>query len=145
MTAGLLALGAGMALYGVALRPRPVLAAAGGQRDDHPGRGRPAPRRRRRHRPRRGRHPRLRHPGRHPGRSAGRPPAGLGRGCRWPPALVSGLCLLASVLVDRDGLFQRLGLTVAHAWVVVSALGLLRSPTSSSTTPPAPAPAARRR
>lgn len=60
--------------------------------------------------------------------------------------LVSALCLLLTVLAgERDGLFQRLGLTVAQAWVVVSALALLRSPTPSSTTPPAPAPAGRRR
>ncbi len=42
--------------------------------------------------------------------------------------VVSGLCLLTSMLVDRSGLFQRLGLTVAHAWVVVSAVRLVRSP-----------------
>lgn len=59
--------------------------------------------------------------------------------------LVSGFCLLASVVGTRDGLFQRTGLTVAQLWVVLSALGLLRRPTSSSTTPPAPARAARRR
>ena len=60
--------------------------------------------------------------------------------------LVSALCLVLTVLADdRDGLFQRLGLTIAQAWVVVSALALLRSPTPSSTTPPAPAPAGRRR
>lgn len=59
--------------------------------------------------------------------------------------LVSGVCLVASALVARDGLFQRLGLTVAHVWVVVSAARLLRSPTSSSTTPPGRAPAGRRR
>ncbi len=145
MTAGLLALGTGMAAYGVALRPRPswplpvlngitaVAVAAlplGGAYDNAHGVA-----------------------------------AGLGYvtlaavpvlgAHRLRPAwaavsvatgLVSGLCLLASVLLPpRDGLFQRLGLTVAHAWVVVSALGLLRSPTSSSTTPPAGAPAGRRR
>jgi hypothetical protein len=60
--------------------------------------------------------------------------------------LLSALCLLLTILADdRDGLFQRLGLTIAQAWVVVSALALLRSPTPSSTTPPAPAPAGRRR
>lgn len=144
MTAGLLALGAGMAAYGAALRPRPswplpvlngMTAAAvaalplGGAYDDAHGAA-----------------------------------AGLGyvtlaaipvlgaRGLRpaWAAVsvttgLVSGLCLLATVLLPWDGLFQRLGLTVAHAWVVVSALGLLRSPTSSSTTPAAGAPAGRRR
>ena len=55
------------------------------------------------------------------------------------------LCLLASVLVARDGLFQRLGLTMGHAWVVASAVSLVRSPMSSSTAPPAPAPGSRRR
>jgi hypothetical protein len=54
--------------------------------------------------------------------------------------LACGACLLASVLVARDGLFQRLGLTIGHLWVVATALGSLRSPTSSSTAPPAPAP-----
>jgi len=72
---------------------------------------------------------------------------------RLPPAwarlsvavgALSAACLVASTVVERSGLFQRLGLTVAHAWVVVSAAGLLRSPTSSSTTPPAPAPGGRR-
>lgn len=144
MTAGLVALGAGMALYGIALRPRrtwplPVvngviaLAVAalplGGAYDGAHGVA-----------------------------------AGLGYvtlaaipvlGARhlrplWArlsvvTGLVSGLCLLASVLVARDGLLQRLGLTVAHLWVVVSALGLLRSPRSSSTTAPAGAPAGRHR
>ena len=63
----------------------------------------------------------------------------------------AALCLVASVTVDRDGLFQRLGLTVAQLWVVLSALGLsgrrrlVRSPRSSSTTPPAPARPARPR
>jgi hypothetical protein len=57
----------------------------------------------------------------------------------------AGLCLLLTTVVDRDGLFQRLGLTVAQAWIVVNALGLLRSPTPSSTTPPAPAPGGPRR
>lgn len=59
--------------------------------------------------------------------------------------VVCAACLLASVLVERDGLLQRLGLTVGHLWVVVSAAGLLRSPRSSSTLPGARAPAARRR
>ena len=59
--------------------------------------------------------------------------------------LASALCLLLSVVVDRGGLFQRLGLTIAQVWIVVSALGLLRSPRRSSTTPPARAPAGRRR
>ena len=144
MTAGLLALGAGMALYGVALRPgrtwalpvlngMTVVAVAalplGGAYD------------------------------RAHGVAAGLGYATLAAipvlGARhlrpvWAgmsvvTGLVSGLCLLASVLVAKDGLFQRLGLTVAHLWVVVSAVGLLRSPRSSSTTPPAGAPAVRRR
>ena len=60
--------------------------------------------------------------------------------------VVSGLCLAASVVGDwRTGLLQRLGLTLAHAWVVASAVSLARGPMSSSTTPPAPAPAGRRR
>ena len=139
MTAGLLALAAGMGLYGVALRPRPVwalpvangvmtLAVAalplGGRFDNAHGIAAalgyvtlaaiPA--------------------------VVGRRPLPIAIG------LVSALCLVLTVLADdRDGLFQRLGLTVGQAWVVVSALGLLRSPTSSSTTPPARARARRRR
>jgi hypothetical protein len=59
---------------------------------------------------------------------------------------LSALCLLLTVLAgDRAGLFQRLGLTVAQAWVALSALALLRSPTPSSTTPPDRARASRRR
>ncbi|HET7718631.1 MAG TPA: DUF998 domain-containing protein [Acidimicrobiales bacterium] len=139
MTAGLVALAAGMGLYGVALRPRPgwllpvangvvTLAVAalplGGRFDAAHGVAAalgyatlaaiPA--------------------------VVGRRPLSIAIG------LVSALCLLLTVLTDdRDGLFQRLGLTVAQAWVVLSALALVRSPTPSSTTPPAPAPAGRRR
>ena len=144
MTAGLVALGAGMALYGLAMRPDPwwplpvangltalavaALPLGGGVDGAH-------------------------------GAAAtfgyvtlAAIPAIAGR--RLPPAwarlslatgAASGLCLLASTLVTRDGLFQRLGLTMAHVWVVVSALGLLRSPMSSSTTRPARAPSTRRR
>ena len=54
-------------------------------------------------------------------------------------------CLLASVVVARDGLFQRLGLTIGHVWIVVTAMAVVRSPRSSSTAPPAPAPGDRRR
>jgi hypothetical protein len=54
--------------------------------------------------------------------------------------LACGACLLASVLVAPDGLFQRLGLTVGHLWVIATAVGLLRSPTSSSTARRAPGP-----
>ncbi|MDP1806078.1 MAG: hypothetical protein Q8K72_12985, partial [Acidimicrobiales bacterium] len=139
MTAGLLALGAGMGLYGVALRPRPVwllpvangvltLAVAalplGGRFDGAHGMAAalgyvtlaaiPA--------------------------VVGRRPLSVAIG------LVSALCLLLTVLADdRDGLFQRLGLTIAQAWVVVSAVQLVRSPRPSSTTPPGPARAGRRR
>lgn len=137
MTAGLVALAAGMTLYGVALRPRPVwllpvangvitfaVAALplGGRFDNAHGVAAalgyvtlaavPA--------------------------VVGRRPLSMAIG------LVSGLCLVLTVVADRDGLFQRLGLTVAQAWIVVNALALLRSPTPSSTTPPAPARAGRR-
>ena len=130
MTAGLVALGAGMGLYGLALRPRPVWVlpvvnggitfavaaiALGGKVDAAHGVF-----------------------------------AGLGYvtvaaipvvvGRRPLPAAVSavsGLCLFLTTVVEQDGLFQRLGLTVAQAWIAVNALGLLSSPTSPSTTPPA--------
>lgn len=60
--------------------------------------------------------------------------------------IVSGLCLAASVAGGwRTGLLQRLGLTLAQAWVVASAVSVARGPRSSSTTPPAPAPVDRRR
>ena len=64
------------------------------------------------------------------------------RGTRLPVlvGLACGACLLASVLVARDGLFQRLGLTIGHLWVVATAVDLVRSPTSSSNAPPSPAP-----
>lgn len=142
MTAGLLALAAGMGLYGVALRPRrpsplwllPVANGAftlaiaalplGGRFDTAHGAAAalgyltlaaiPV--------------------------IAGRRPLSIAIG------VASALCLVLTVLAgDRDGLFQRLGLTIAQAWVVVSALALLRSPTPSSTTPPAPGRAGRRR
>jgi len=133
MTAGLLALGAGMAAYGVALRPHrswplPVLngmtavaVAAlplGGAYDDAHGVA----------------------AGLGYLTLAAVPVLGAGRlrpvwaAVSVATGMVSGLCLLASVLLPRDGLFQRLGLTVAHAWVVVSALGLLRG--HSSNRPP---------
>ena len=144
MTAGLLALGTGMALYGVALRPGPTwplpvlngmtavavaaLPLGGGYDTAH-------------------------------GLAAGLgyvtlaaiPVLGARRlrpawaGLSVATGLVSGLFLLGSTLVSTDGLFQRLGLTMGHLWVVVSAAGLLRSPRSSSTTPRAGAPAGRRR
>ena len=139
MTAGLLALGAGMGLYGVALRPRPswplpvangalTLAVAalplGGRVDTAHG----------------------------VAAALGYVtlaaiPAVVGRRrLSIAIGLVSALCLLLTVVADdRDGVFQRLGLTVAQAWVVVSAVRLLRSPRPSSTTPPAPARGDRRR
>jgi len=144
MTAGLVALGAGMALYGLAMRPGPwwplpvangltALAVAalplGGSVDSAHGAAATLGY-----------------------LTLAAIPAVAGR--RLPRAwarlslatgAASGLCLVASALVTRDGLFQRLGLTVAHAWVVVSALGLWRSPTSSSRTRPARAPSTRRR
>ena len=144
MTAGLVALGTGMALYGLALRPDPAwllpvangltaLAVAalplGGSVDTAHGLAATLGY-----------------------LTLAAVPAVVGR--KLAPArarlslavgAASGLCLLASALVTRDGLFQRLGLTIAHLWVVVSALGLLRSPTSSSRTPGAGARAARRR
>ncbi len=139
MTAGLLALAAGMGLYGVALKPHrlwllPVangvvtlaLAALplGGRVDAAHGLAAtlgyltlaaiPA--------------------------VVGRRPLSIAIG------IVSAVCLLLTVLTDdRDGMFQRLGLTVAQAWVVVSAVRLLRSPRPSSTTPPARGRAGRRR
>lgn len=138
MTAGLVAMGAGMGLYGLALRPRPAwvlpvangaitLAVAafalGGKVDAAHGvfaglgyvtlAAIPV--------------------------AVGRRPLAVAVG------LVSGLCLLLTAVVERDGLLQRLGLTVAQAWIVVSSLRLLRSPTPSSTPPPAPAPGGRRR
>jgi hypothetical protein len=135
MTAGLVALGAGMALYGLAIRPHPTwpLAVANGATALA---------------------------------VAALPLAGsvdtahgvvatLGyltlaaipvvaaRGVRpaWAGLSVavgalSGACLLASALVDRAGLFQRIGLTTTHLWIVISSLSLLRSPRSWSTIVP---------
>lgn len=134
MTAGLVALGAGMGAYGLALRPRPawLLPVANGvitlgvaafplDGDYDTVHGVAA--------------------------SLGyvtlaAVPAVVGRRRPLPVAVsvVSGICLLLTTVATRDGLFQRLGLTVAQAWIVVNALGMLRSPTPSSTTPPAPAP-----
>ncbi len=52
--------------------------------------------------------------------------------------VVTALCLAATLVGSRSGLFQRLGLTVGQAWVVASAISLSRRPTRSSTTRPAP-------
>jgi hypothetical protein len=166
MTAGLLALAAGMGLYGVALRlgPSGPLSGAAGPNGPLSGAGPP-----------RGRRPSpvwllpvvngaltlavaaLPLGGRvdaaHGVAAAlgyvtlASIPAAVGRRpLSVAVGLVAALCLLLTVVAgERDGLFQRLGLTVAQGWVVVSALALLRSPTPSSTTPPAPARAGRRR
>lgn len=144
MTAGLVFLGAGMALYGLAVRPHPVwplavangvtaLAVAalplGGSVDTSHGIAATLGY-----------------------LTLAAIPVVAARGLRpaWArlsaaTGAVSAACLLASALADRTGLFQRLGLTVAHVWIVVSALGLLRSPTSWSTTPPGRGSAGHRR
>jgi hypothetical protein len=161
MTAALVVLGVGMALYGIALRPRriwplPVLNGAtalavaalplGGGYDTAHGVAAalgdatlaaiPVAVGGRRRGPRSG------------GRSGPGPRSG-GRSGHGPVAAstLSAALLVTSVLVDHGGLLQRAGLTVAHLWVVVSALWevLASRPTSSSTTPPAPGHATRRR
>jgi hypothetical membrane protein len=54
-----------------------------------------------------------------------------GDGRRAVAAIVVGLfaaaCLVASVAVEANGLFQRLGLTVVDAWIVVLAVTIRRS------------------
>jgi hypothetical membrane protein len=40
-------------------------------------------------------------------------------------ALVAGACLVASTLGPAHGLWQRLGLTIADAWIMATAIGLL--------------------
>jgi hypothetical protein len=42
-------------------------------------------------------------------------------------AAVSAVCVLASTFGPAHGLWQRLGLTVSDIWIVVTALGLLRT------------------
>lgn len=59
--------------------------------------------------------------------------------------VVAALCLAVTLAGARSGLFQRLGLTVGQAWVVVTALNLARHPTTSSTTRPAPGSSGPRR
>ena len=54
-------------------------------------------------------------------------------------AVASGVCLAASALGAGAGLFQRLGLTLTHAWIVMTAAWLLRD----RAAPPAPGPARR--
>jgi hypothetical protein len=42
--------------------------------------------------------------------------------------LATAACLVASTVVDdRTGLWQRLGFVIGDAWLIGSALGLLRS------------------
>jgi hypothetical membrane protein len=69
-------------------------------------------------------------------------PGSRGRTRRWAAVAVgalSGACLLATVVVDRDGLLQRAGLTVAQLWVMHNALGLARSPSPrAGANPPSP-------
>ncbi len=59
-----------------------------------------------------------------------------GRRLSLVTGLACGICLLASVLVTRDGLLQRVGLTMGHGWVVAAAVSLLRRPQPSSKRPP---------
>jgi hypothetical protein len=63
-----------------------------------------------------------------------------GRRAAIAAGAVAGLCLLATTVTGRPGLFQRTGLTVAQAWVAVNALGLVAAPRSSSSTRPPPGP-----
>lgn len=46
--------------------------------------------------------------------------------------IAAAACLAATTIVTRDGLLQRVGLTVAQAWVVAGALGIY----ASSNRPP---------
>lgn len=62
--------------------------------------------------------------------AAAGPLAAMGRR-RWAQwsvlaGLASAACLAATVLGPRHGLFQRAGLTIADAWVVVSAVDMVR-------------------
>jgi hypothetical membrane protein len=50
--------------------------------------------------------------------------------------LACGLCLLATVFGPAHGLFQRIGLGIGDAWVVASAVVMLRSPDPSSVGRP---------
>jgi hypothetical membrane protein len=50
--------------------------------------------------------------------------------------VVAAACLLASVSVEANGLFQRLGLTVVDAWIVVLAVAILRNPAAGPGVSP---------
>jgi len=54
---------------------------------------------------------------------------GRHRWAQWSVAagVASAACLAATVVGPRHGLFQRAGLTIADAWVVTSAIGMLRA------------------
>ena len=43
----------------------------------------------------------------------------------WITATVSAVCLIASTLGPAHGLWQRLGLSVGDAWIVITALGIV--------------------
>jgi hypothetical protein len=43
-------------------------------------------------------------------------------------AVAAAVCLVASVSVEANGLFQRLGLTAVDAWIVVLAASIMRKP-----------------
>ena len=50
-------------------------------------------------------------------------------------AMIAATCLLASTLGPAHGLFQRLGLTIGDAWIVVAASALLATVQSSGRFP----------
>jgi hypothetical membrane protein len=53
-------------------------------------------------------------------------------------AAAAGVCLLATLPVPAHGMFQRLGLAFGDAWIVATAVVLLRSGRLISDQPPAP-------
>ena len=54
--------------------------------------------------------------------------------------IVSGACLLATLLGPASGFFQRAGLTAADAWIMASAVDIFRRHVPSHWAPGRPAP-----
>ncbi len=58
-------------------------------------------------------------------------------------AAISGVCLVASTFGPAHGLWQRLGLTIGDAWIVVTASALVRAIEENETWPPTRSTSAR--
>ncbi len=57
--------------------------------------------------------------------------------------VLSGACLAATAFVSAQGLLQRIGLTLAHGWLVASAVAIIRGLMKPTRVPPQKQPGTR--